>query len=167
MDVFFDMKVSDDLRTVDIVYKDVGYHIWYDQYAGDYYGRRTEDGCRVNIGRYEYRNAPDNWCPLPDEQDFKNGFITDRLHDEAELLSERLGVTSPKLGWIYNAQEGKPVRYGDHYRDSIPDMWGAYYRDGSYFFVCADKSGAIRVRLELACEDELWAAAERELSKLK
>ena len=167
MQVFFEMTISDDLRIVDIIYKDEHFHIWYDQYMGDYHGKRTEDGCEVPIGRYEYRNAPDIWNPLPNAQDFKNGFITDRLGDDARKLARRLNLSSPRLGCIYNAEEGKRIRIGDHYRDRIPDKWGVYYRDGAYFFVCADSSSEIKIRLKFSTEEEMWEAAERELLKLK
>ena len=166
-EIFFEITVSDDLRVVDIIYKDEAYHLWYDQYMGEYYGKRVSDNVSVSVGRYEYRNAPDIWNPLPDVQDFKNGFITDRLIEEALRLAHRLDLTMPRLGCIYNAEEGKRIRIGDHYRDSIPNKWGAYYRDGAYFFVYADSSGEIKVRREFATEEELWAAAESELLKLK
>lgn len=165
--IYFEMTVSDDLRTIDIIYKDVAYRLWYDQYAGEYFGSKDGESRRFCVGRYEYRNAPDNFNPLPDVQDFKNGFITDRLHDEALRVAERLNITMPKLAPVYNAEEGSPVRYGDHYRDSIPDMWSVYYRDGKYYYIYADKGGIPCVRLELDSEDELWKRAEQELLKLK
>ncbi len=165
--ILFEMTVSDDMRTVDIIYKDVAYHLFYDQYMGEYFGRKDGESGRFCIGRYEYRNAPDGFNPLPDVQDFKNGFITDRLHDAAIDLKDRLGIASPKFGSIYNAEFGKPVRYGDHYRESIPDMWGVYYRDGRYFYVRGDKSGVLQQRLEFESEDELWSTVEKELLRSK
>ncbi|MBE6901143.1 MAG: hypothetical protein E7478_01580 [Ruminococcaceae bacterium] len=167
MDIFFEMTVSADLRTVEIVYKDIAYHLFYDQYMGEYYGRNADDNTRFCIGRYEYRNAPDNWNPLPNEQDFKNGFITDRLHDEASELAKKLNITALKLAPVYNAEDGKPFRYGDHYTDSIPDMWSVYYRDGKYFYIDAYKSDALRIKLELDSEEELWKRAAEELLKTK
>lgn len=155
-DELFSMAISDDLRDVDIIYKGERYRIWYDQYMGEYYGQNeTRQSSRFCVGRYEYRNAPDNWCPLPDPQDFKNGFITDRLHDMAREFMEKNGYARPRCCPIYNAEYGKPFRYGDHYCDTVPDAWSIYYRDGEYFYIRTDDSGILCCKKQFSTEDEL------------
>jgi|GEM_PF-3573635 len=155
----FQMTASKDLRTVNVIYKGVLYRLNYDQYMGEYMGVNETEHTRFAVGRYEYLNAPDNWCPLPNEEEFKNGFITDRLHDMARAFVERNGISSPRFAYIYNAESGKPFRIGDHYSESVPSAWSVYYR-GAFFYVQTDEEGALICKKQFDTEEELLSWLE-------
>lgn len=128
-----------------VMYRGNIYIIWFDQYMFDMYARcdnlplkyaRYNPSKYVSHGRYE-NFMPNHNVDLSSKL-YIEGFVTDRLHDYLYCYIQEHHINSVSFAPIYSAEYGKPFRFGDHYRDSVPNGYGAFYKDNQYRVIRMD-----------------------------